>query len=50
MTKGVKCIFTSGGPFGRFPPAPVAAKSQDAKNKDVVKKYVPGSYFQSHVK
>lgn len=32
------------------PPAPVAAKSQDAKNKDVVKKYAPGSYFQSHVK
>lgn len=32
------------------PPPPAAAKSQDAKNKDVVKKYVPGSYFQSHVK
>lgn len=49
MTKGVKCIFTSGGPFGRFPRPPVAAKSQDAKNKDVVEKYAPGSYFRSLV-
>lgn len=47
MTKGVKCIFTSGRPFGRFPPPPVAAKSQDAKNKDMVKKYALGSYSRA---
>lgn len=46
MNKGVKCILTF-KPFGRFP---IAAKSQDTKNKSAAESMQGSLYFQTDVR